>query len=141
MKANYNPFIKKASELFEPDPLFIKFFSFDILNVFFHNKNLLWNNLNIIRSSPGGGKTTLLRLFTPNVLKTIISNKKQEDIKELYNILLGYNVVSEGEPLVIGSIISIIDEYTKLDYLDINELNKTRLFYSLLNSKITISIL
>ena len=141
MKANYNPFIKRASEFFEPDPLFIKFFSSDILNVFFNEESKLWNNLNIIRSSPGGGKTTLLRLFTPNVLKAIISNKNQDDIKELFNILLNYNIVTEDKPLVVGSIISFIDEYTELDYLDTNDLNKTRLFYSLLNSKITITIL
>ncbi len=140
MKANYNPFIKRASEFFE-DPLFIKFFSFDILNVFFKNENQLWNSINIIRSSPGGGKTTLLRLFTPNVLKSIILNKKQEDIKELFNILSGYNVISEDEPLVVGSRISFLNEYTDLNYLDTNDINKTRLFYSLLNSKITISIL
>ncbi len=141
MKVNYNPFFKRASEFFEPDPLFIKLYSIDSLNVFFSDVNKLWNELNIIRSSPGGGKTTLLRLFTPNVLKAIVANKNQDDIKEIYNILTGYEIISNDSPQVVGTIISFIDEYTELDYLDINEIGKTRLFYSLLNSKITISIL
>jgi hypothetical protein len=142
MKANYNPFFKRASESFESDQIFIKLFSYDILSVFFKNNiNQLWNTINIIRSSPGGGKTTLLRLFTPSVLKSIIDNRNQDDIKQLYKILEDYNIVSNEAPLVSGSIISFIDEYTELEYLDANELRKTHLFYSLLNSRITISIL
>lgn len=139
MRSTINPFFSRASEYVGSDGKFIKLFSPEILFLF--KDYPILNTVNIFRSSPGGGKTTLLKLFTPRVLLEIIKNQKHESCKDIFKILKELNVVDDKKPLIAASLISFNNEYSSLEHIELNDVQKERLFYSLLNIRITISIL
>lgn len=140
MRSGINPFFSRASEYVGSDGKFIKLFSPEILFLF--KDYPILNTVNIFRSSPGGGKTTLLKLFTPRVLFEIIKNQKHDDnCKEIHKILKELGVVDDRRPLISASLISFNNEYSSLEHIDLNDTQKERLFYSLLNIRIVISIL
>ena len=60
-----NPFLMRASERIESDVNFLRLYSPIVLDSLIekNSNDTLWNNVIFIRSSPGGGKTSLLRVF------------------------------------------------------------------------------
>jgi hypothetical protein len=139
MRNSINPFFTRASEYVGSDGRFIRLFSPEILFLF--KEYPILNTVNIFRSSPGGGKTTLLKLFTPRVLAEIITNQKHESCKDIFKILKELEVVDEKHALISSSFISFNNEYSALEYIELNDVQKERLFFSLLNIRIVISIL
>ena len=83
-----NPFLMRASERIESDVNFLRLYSPIVLDSLIekNSNDTLWNNVIFIRSSPGGGKTSLLRVFEPSTLFNIFSRKSQE-YKDLFNYL------------------------------------------------------
>ena len=73
-----NPYLIRASETVESDDVFLRLLSAEPLSVLQdkHTSGALWGKTLYVRSSPGGGKTTLLRLFWPSVLRKISSRHK-----------------------------------------------------------------
>ncbi|WP_163399418.1 hypothetical protein [Flavobacterium fluviatile] len=142
MRIDINPFFSRPSETIGADDKFIQLFSPDVLEIFDTNKPL-WDIVNIIRSSPGGGKTTLLRLFTPDILLRIKNKQKDEHhLTDIYKKLKLLGIYDEKDnPLLIGTHIPFTNEYSTLEYLKIDEAVKNHLFFSLLNTRIILSIL
>lgn len=140
MKIISNPFHIRASEYFDSEELFIKLFSPEILDVL--DKGTIWQTVNIIRSTPGCGKTTLLRIFTPSILTLIERRNRQDDhYSLLYEKLYELDVFNLNGPNVISSLISFNDEYSSLEDLEISSVNKRRLFIALLNTRLILSLL
>src|SRR5882724_5017911 len=124
MKVDFNPFYTRASEYTDQDNRYVRLFSPEVLTIF--NPSQIWNTVNILRSSPGGGKTTLLKLFTPRILKTIERNKEDrsalgEHCRKIHETLTELKVFDGDELLVIGSMISFNNEYASLEYLKIDQ--------------------
>ena len=137
-----NPFKMRASEKIESDANFLRLFSSDVLELLVdkHDKEELWDNVILIRSSPGAGKTSLLRIFEPGPLN-IIYNQKSQDHKELFNVLKKLNVVSDSGIEMLGVMIRCTRNYEILEDLSFNPAQKIRLFYSLLNARIILATL
>lgn len=142
MRIDINPFFSRPSETIGADDKFIQLFSPDVLDIF-NEKRPIWDIVNIIRSSPGGGKTTLLRLFTPNILLNISSKHKEEqNLLDIYKKLKALGIYDDKDrPLLIGTHIPFTNEYSTLEYLNIENGVKTHLFFSLLNTRIILSVL
>ncbi len=138
-----NPFYSRASEYIELDDKFLTLFSPEILSIFNQNSFNLWKNINIIRSSPGGGKTTLLKLFTPQVLKKLRETKKHQDHdREIFSCLKNLDVYDNEENIkVIGTLLSFNTEYVSIEFLQFTESQKIRVFFSLVNIRIILSVL
>ena len=68
-----NPFLFRATEQNNEDDLFIQLFSEDILNILKNEITEIFVKPLILRSSPGFGKTSLLKLFTAQILRKLIS--------------------------------------------------------------------
>ena len=72
-----NPFAMRASEKIISDNTFLDLLSPDplvsLINL--NKEDKLWNNVSFIQSVAGGGKTTLLRMFAPEVMKRISVSK------------------------------------------------------------------
>jgi len=134
-----NPFKLRASEHIASDETFVRFFSPGVLEIF--NTTDIWQNPQIIRSAPGGGKTSLLRLFTPTILRTVYSLRNRETIKDLHKSLVSLNAINSNGPAVLGVILGCAQSYATLDDLNIDDTRKKRLFFSLVNSRIVLSIL
>jgi hypothetical protein len=67
----------RASEKIESDANFLRIYSPLALDSLLTNnkESKLWGNVTYLHSSPGGGKTSLLRIFEPSVLNTIFNSK------------------------------------------------------------------
>ncbi|MCH8903425.1 MAG: hypothetical protein IIA45_05875 [Bacteroidetes bacterium] len=105
------------------------------------NQEDLWNNVVFIRSSPGAGKTSLLRLFEPNSLNTIYNHKSQQDYRELYNTVCKLDVINETGVSALGVLIQFTKNYEILDDIKYSEVTRIRLFYSLLNARLVLATL
>lgn len=144
MRVNINPFYSRASESIGLDDHFIKLFSPDVLDIIDSNSNQIWSMVNIFRSSPGGGKTTLLRLFTPEILLGIKEKSRAKDDQaiDILKKLQNQNVYdAKINPIIIGTHISFTSEYSTLEYLNIDASQKEKLFFSLLNVRVILSVL
>jgi hypothetical protein len=138
-----NPFKVRLSEKIESDASFLRIYSPSVLEILEqkYNEGLLWNNVIFIRSSPGAGKTSLLRLFEPGVTTTLHKNQSSQQYKEIYQRLSKLDVFSKKRPDLLGVPISCAKNYELLEDLEISEGQKKRLFFSLLNARITIATL
>lgn len=76
MSYSSNPFLRRMSEKTVSDREFVPLFSPKILDQL--GGNILDGSVRIFSSPPGGGKTTLLRVFSPGVLNSIWDGRKTD---------------------------------------------------------------
>lgn len=139
MREPRNPFRLRASEHIESNETFVRLFSPDVLDML-HVVDL-WDRHQIIRSAPGGGKTSLFRIFTPRSLLTIYELRTRDHSKDLFHRLKDIGAVGDRGPLVLGLYLSCSQSYATLDDLSIDVTRKQRLLLSLLNARITLTAL
>ena len=85
-----NPFALRTTESIASDELFLRLFSTEPMKKLQtqHDESKLWHFVTFIQSPPGFGKTSLLRIFGPSVLKRIVSHHKEfRDAYETLNKL------------------------------------------------------
>ncbi|WP_147300738.1 hypothetical protein [Lysobacter silvisoli] len=71
--------------------------------------------VHILRSSPGGGKTTLLRAFTPPALNAFWSARKTPDLADSYQRLVARGVLDQSHgPQLLGVLLSCAAGYADL---------------------------
>jgi hypothetical protein len=134
-----NPFLLRASETIESDAAFLRLYSPLVLDYFIDmfSAGSLWQKLLFIRSSPGAGKTSLLRLFEPAALLTLLNRQSGEEFKEVFKKLKKIEVVTEDHIHVLGVSLTFTRNYELLEsFSGIDAGQRVRLFYSLLNSRI-----
>ena len=139
MREPRNPFHMRASEHIESDHTFLRLFGPDFLDLL--PAQNLWHGVQTFQSAPGGGKTTLFRLFTPDALMTLYESKSNEDYKDLYYRLKEIGVFSETGPVLLGLMLSCARNYALLDDLSLDQALKERLLYSLLNARLILCAL
>ncbi len=139
MREPRNPFRLRASEDAESHETFVRLFSPEALDVL--QADSVWERPQIIRSAPGGGKTSLLRLFTPPSLRTIYALRTREYIRDLFKRLSAVDAIGDDGPHVLGVFLSCAHSFATLDDLDIEDATKKRLFLSLLNARIVLATL
>lgn len=134
-----NPFLLRASERIESDAGFLRLYSPLILDYFIDNmdEDEFWNTFLFIRSSPGAGKSSLLRLFEPTSLLTLLNRKSGDEFKEVFRKLKRLNAVSDDRINVLGVSLTFTRNYELLEtFSTLPPGTRDRLFYSLLNSRI-----
>src|SRR4051812_3603961 len=137
MREPRNPFRLRASESIESDATFLRLFGpgmLDLLPV-----ENLWDKPQLFRSAPGGGKTSLLRLFTPSALLTLHSRRTEENVRELHQRMMELGAVGEGGPRLLGVLLLCGRNYALLQDLDLDQPRKNRLFFGLLNARIVLA--
>lgn len=135
-----NPFRMLTSEQIESDVIFLRLFAPGALNIL--PKEDLWNKVHIIRSSPGGGKTSILRLFSPGTLSTLYDHRSSNnEFSDLYQNVKSLNALDEDGPKVLGIMLSCSKNYDLLEDLDFDIAHKKMLFNSLLDSRIILAAL
>lgn len=139
MKEPRNPFKMRASEHIESDETFVRLFSPGVMEML--SAEDLWDKPKVIRSAPGGGKTTIFRLFTARSLLTIHSLRKREYCTDLFRKLKAFGAMNDSGPAVLGVLLSCSRNYATLEDLDIDPAKKRRLLLSLLNARIVLASL
>ncbi len=142
--SNYrNPFRMRASEKIESDSSFLRLYSPIVLDSLFEKqqKSELWNNIFFIHSSPGAGKTSLLRIFQPNSLVTLFNHRSNKTYKDLFSSLKKLNVISDENIELLGVFLSCARNYAVLEDISVDPSQKQRLFFALLNARVVMSTL
>lgn len=135
-----NPFRMRASEKIESDANFLRIYSPLSLDVLLqsHKESRLWEYVTYIHSSPGGGKTSLLRIFEPSVLNTIFNSKSS--YIEIFQRLKNLDVINE-QVNVLGIYLLCSRTFQLLEDINLKPMHRNRLFFSLLNSRLILTTL
>jgi hypothetical protein len=139
MKEPRNPFRLRASEHIESDTTFLHLFGPGMLDLL--PKERVLEHVRILRSAPGGGKTSLMRLFTPSVLLTLHMYRTREECRELYQRMQELGVIDESGPRLLGVMLSCAHSYAGLADMGFDQSRQERLLFSLLNARITLATL
>jgi len=114
-----NPFLERMSERTTSDQDFVRLFSPKILERL--EDDVFVGSVHLFTSPPGGGKTTLLRAFTPTALRAFWGNRNSRasktatDINETFQQLVGCGVLSEQDgPQLLGVFLSCAIGYADL---------------------------
>jgi hypothetical protein len=132
-----NPFRIRASARAVPDDQFIRTFAASAVEILSDPANP-WEGLVFVRSAPGGGKTTLLRLLTPGVLKRAISYGDDQRYRATRDALQDAGVVDGQRALLWGVYLPFAIEYQTLDDLGPRSLH---VFRALVSARIVLATL
>ena len=139
MRRTDNPFSIRRSESIDSIPIFLNLFEPGVLDILDRQR---WSeNVLPIRSARGGGKTSLLRLFTPAVLHNLHLRRQEEPLKELYRSMRDFGALGENGPRVLGVMLMCGRNYEMLEDLGLEEGRRMRLFFGLLNARIVLATL
>lgn len=113
MVYNVNPFLERRSERSTSDQEFALVFSPKVLEKL--SDEIFKGGVHIFRSAPGGGKTTILRAFTPSVLRSFWRSRGNNELKESFPQFVEKGVLNEQDgPKLLGVLISCASGYADL---------------------------
>lgn len=113
MAYNVNPFLERRSERTTSDQEFALVFSPKILEKL--SDDVFKGGVHIFRSAPGGGKTTILRAFTPSVLRSFWRSRGNSELKESFPQFVEKGVLNDQDgPQLLGVLISCASGYADL---------------------------
>ena len=139
MERPNNPFALRTTENIDSDELFLKLFSTEPMKKLQrqNEEGKLWHFVTFIQSPPGFGKTSLLRIFNPSVLKKIVShNKEMRDVFEALNKL---GVKDKNRIKRSGVYLLTRSDYALIDDEELySRAEQTSLFLALLNVRFVI---
>jgi hypothetical protein len=139
MRDSRNPFRLRRSESIDNETTFLSLFEPGILDIVPTESPL--ESVHILRSAAGGGKTSLIRLFTPSVLLTLSSQQTNANVRELHQRMKDLGAIGDGGPRVVGVMLTCGRGYSMLQDLDVEQSRRDRLFFGLLNSRIILAVL
>lgn len=131
-----NPFRIRASQRSVNDEQFVKLFGAGALDLASEIPDP-WGGLVFLRSAPGGGKSTLLRLLTPRPLRLVSRLSEDERVRSTFEALCSLDALSDKRPEILGTLVPFTPEYRDLAEID----RGNSMFRALLNSRIVISTL
>ena len=137
MRESRNPFRLRRAENIDTDTEFLALFEPGILDLL--SEGGLPSTVQSIRSAAGGGKTSLLRLFTPSVLRRL--HARRVDEKDFVERLRGLGVIDETGPRLLGVSLLCGRNYAVLEDLPLDDGSRRRLFLSLLNARVILAVL
>ena len=139
MERPNNPFALRTTENIDSDELFLKLFSTEPMKKLQrqNEEGKLWHFVTFIQSPPGFGKTSLLRIFNPSVLKKIVShNKEMSDVFEALNKI---GVKDKNRIKRSGVYLLTRSDYALIDDEELySRAEQTSLFLALLNVRFVI---
>lgn len=133
-----NAFAIRTSETSSPDEVFSRYFAPDVLSIL--PQDLFATSALVLRSAPGGGKTSLLRIFTPGPLIQVIRNRHLPPHDDIHRILAQLGVVEEATPLAFGVLVPCASGYAEIGP-QLEERTSRALFRALVNSRIILRAL
>jgi hypothetical protein len=138
MREPRNPFRLRSSENIEVDATFVRLFAPGVLDLLKGDERL---STRIIRSAAGGGKTSLLRLFTPGPLLQLHAHRAQEEYVDLFGRMQDLGAVSDDGPRLLGILLSCDRNYVALADMDLERAREQRLLLALLDARLILAVL
>jgi hypothetical protein len=113
---------------------FIELFSSKSLNIFDNCKTVFENIPLLLVSSPGGGKTSIMRVFSYESLNYLCENNNKN--KPLFNKLEELGCYKNSKPYLLGLRLIATKRYN--DFFELDNKSKNGLFYAFFNSRVII---
>jgi hypothetical protein len=135
-----NPFRLRASKRSVHDEQFVRLFASGALDLL-NDVDDPWSGVVFLRSAPGGGKTTLLRLLTPGPLRKVFRMQDDPDIRPTRHALFKAGAVTADGPAILGVMIAFTNEYRDLDEVGDSAARSTGVFRALVNARIVLATL
>jgi hypothetical protein len=130
-----NPFRARASEHQRDLGTFLRNFGDGVLDLL---PESIWDRPLVLRSAPGGGKTSLLRLFTIESLSTI--HERRESFETLVDRLTRLGALTASGPAVFGVMLNLDRDYRALrDVVGAGDAS-LKVFFRLLDARITMAL-
>ena len=129
-----NPFRLRAAQRAVSDEEFVRLFGAGALDLM-DDITDPWSGLVFLRSAPGGGKTSFLRLLTPRPLKIASLLHDDDNCRPTYDALRQREAIGERGPNILGVFCSFTNEYRDLEEIDFGG----GMFRALLNARIVIA--
>ena len=136
MPASRNPFFIRTAEQAESDDQFLNLFSLGVLDLL--PEDGIWNRFLPIESAPGGGKSTLLRLFTPTVLTSVANARSRPEFRDLVKKLTEIDAIDANGVQLLGVLVNCKEDYSRLEYLTLDSAGHEGLFWALLHSRLAL---
>jgi hypothetical protein len=135
-----NPFRLQTAESIDSEGDFLRLFGHGVLDLL--PTNALTGRPLFIRSAPGGGKTSLLRLFTPSVLQhLVVMTKSSVDVKDLFTKLKGLGAVSDHDVNVLSIMLPCGKTFPALADVGLQRPRAKRLLLALIDARIIMDAL
>lgn len=139
MKDVRNPFRLQTAESIDSDADFLRLFGHGVLDLL--PEDALTGRPLFIRSAPGGGKTSLLKLFTPSVLQHLVAMKSNEATKDLFSKLKGLGAVSDYGANVLSVMLPCARTFPALADVGLNATRAKRLLLALIDARVILGAL
>ena len=135
-----NPFRLRASKRSVHDEQFVRLFAAGALDLLNDAEDPL-SGVVFLRSAPGGGKTTLLRLLTPGPLRKVVRMQDDPDIRPTRDALIKVGAITADGPAILGVMIVFTNEYRDLEEVGDRGARSTGVFRALVNARIVLATL
>jgi len=132
---SFNPFRSRATEQQRDTAGFVRTFGPGMLELL---PDSLWDRLFVLRSAPGGGKTSLLRLMTYDSLALI--HDRRDDFPRLAGSLEKIGALTPQGPAYLGVLINLGRDYRSLLDVGASPEAAVRLFLRLLDSRVMTAV-
>ena len=129
-----NPFRLRAAQRAVSDEEFVRLFGAGALDLMDDIADP-WGGPVFLRSAPGGGKTSFLRLLTPRPLRIASLLHDDENCRPTYDALRQREAIGERGPNILGVFCAFTNEYRDLEEIDLGG----GMFRALLNARIVIA--
>jgi hypothetical protein len=112
----YNPFVKRATELYRDDEAFLAVLSPEPIRYFLRDAtgDCLYEQLVNIRGTPGSGKTTLARVFEYPTLAALLRNSSIASYQPLVDIMTRCGALIDGQVTTVGCRLALETNYRDL---------------------------
>lgn len=134
MSLYVNPFFARTSEQLSEVSQYVQTFGAGALDML---PEQVWDRLLILRSSPGAGKTSLMRMFAVDSLQWVRENAKPGE--PLFQELAERGVLIEGRVSKLGLLLNLDRDYRSLLDLPLPPETSERLFLRLLDVRILVA--
>lgn len=134
-----NPFHVRTSEQAGSDTRFLGLFGPGVLQGIAADQ--LWDRLIVLRSAPGGGKTSMIRLLTPGVLRALHENRQREDTRRLADTLADWGVLDDAGPTLLGARLNCDLQYASIRDAAPDDESRRGLFFALVNARTLLATL
>jgi hypothetical protein len=127
-----NPFRVRLAEQQRDVGQYIRSFGAGMLDAL--PRETLFSQFAVIRSAPGAGKTSLLRMFTPMALRAVLNS--EDEVAPLAIRLREMGALRGNEVAVLGVLLSVGRDYKSLLDLGPAGMGSQKVFNKLLDSRI-----
>ena len=131
-----NFFRLRTAHQTQSDDLFLALFSSRVVDLL--DGDYVWDRLVRLESAPGGGKSSLLRLFRPGSLSRVFRSRNNPDGKGLADQLKALGAMDDSGPRLLGVYVDCNQDYSQIAEQDLDDNEKLTWFLTLLDARVTL---